>query len=1040
MLSTYAGYQFYARDPDAAAKRVAAQASVSRDTAYYRANIGKVKSVDDLLADNRLYTYALKSFGLEDAIPNRGFIRKVLTSDLTQPKSFANSLNDTRYRTLAAAFGFTSSGKVASAAVAQGDAQEDETLGLYSNRTLVGATQTADVAYYQSHIGNVHSITDLTADSRLYRIALQAYGLDPTTTSVGTVTQLLESDRFSANSVAAQSGSPSNGAQSEASIAATTARYAATVGTDAAAQSAAATETAYYRAAMPDVHSVDAFLSDTRLVNYVAQAFSLASSAAAVRTYAKAQGATDPTKLSAAQSSDVIRAALTSDLSAAGNVADTLGGGFRDMAAALGFGPRTFQSVADTDATVARYATATGIDAASQTAAAGETAYYQAKVATMRTPDQLVADPRLMAYVTQAFGLTFPATATDTDRRQAVLGALTGDPTDPAGAAAKAGPAFVALASAFESARPVYAQSAAATESTIDLYGQRETADPQAAAAETAYYRATMPGVKSVDALLGDSRLTAYLVAAYDIAVPADATAADTTARLRAVLTSDPGNAAGAAAAGGLATQRLAAAFRFDAKGAISAQPWPVPDAGGAVQSDAAARATADLYAERLGPNLGDQAQGRIEIDHAQSVIAAATTVDDVVADKDVVAYLAKAYGIALTDGASVQAKASAIRAILTSDPDDPKSVASQQGNGARALAAAFTFSQDYQGDAALTRNARTDLAAFASAFNFDASGKVVAPRVAQSPRDTAAMLSRFKQAATAAGQTTASIQADTAYLQASIGKVRTLGGFLSDLRLVSVATTAYGIVRPAGLSDATYCPTDIRAEQRPVESEERRQHARRRLSRPRGRVQLRARRHAVARRRPGRPVRQGCDPDGRPLHHPGHGGSGRREQPGRATRALLQAPGPEHHQHVPDPRRQVSAQRRQDGARLARQFLEARHRRPGPRDRQQDQALRPRRPQGARRLPQALRGPLRHRAGDGDAAQHALRLHGERDRDDEQLATQHALCQAHNDRSELGAQPLHGELIRFSTRDDRPAGPLTFTQACSTGQRLNAR
>ena len=805
MLSTYAGYQFYARDPAAAAKRVAAQASVSRDTAYYRATIGKVKSVDDLLANNRLYTYALKSFGLEDAIPNRGFIRKVLTSDLTQSKSFANSLNDTRYRTLAAAFGFTTSGKVASAAVAQGDAQEDETLGLYSNRTLVGTTQTADVAYYQSHIGNVHSITDLTADSRLYRIALQAYGLDPTTTSVGTVTQLLESDRFSANSVAAQSGSPSSGAQSEASIAATTARYAATVGTDAAAQSAAATETAYYRAAMPDVHSVDAFLSDTRLVNYVAQAFDLASSAAAVRTYAKAQGATDPTKLSGAQSSDVIRAALTSDLSAAGNVADTLGGGFRDMAAALGFGPRTFQSAADTDATVARYATATGTDAASQTAAAGETAYYQAKVATMRTPDQLVADPRLMAYVTQAFGLTFPATATDTDRRQAVLGALKGDPTDPAGAAAEAGPAFVALASAFESARPVYAQSAAATESTIDLYGQRATADPQAAAAETAYYQASMPGVKSVDALLGDGRLTAYLVEAYDIAVPANATAADTTARLRAVLTSDPGNAAGAAAAGGLATQRLAAAFRFDAKGAVSAQPWPVPDAGGAVQSDAAARATADLYAERLGPNPGDQAQGRIEIDHAQSVIAAATTVDDVVADKDVVAYLAKAYGIALTDGASVQAKASAIRAILTSDPDDPKSVASQQGNGARALAAAFTFSQDYQGDAALTRNARTDLAAFASAFNFDAGGKVVAPRVAQSPHDTAAMLSRFRQAATAGGRTTASIQADTAYLQASIGKVRTLGGFLSDLRLVSVATTAYGIVRPAGLSDATW-------------------------------------------------------------------------------------------------------------------------------------------------------------------------------------------------------------------------------------------
>ena len=800
MLSTYAGYQFYARDPEASAKRVAAQATVSRETAYYRANIGKVKSVDDLLADNRLYTYALKSFGLEDAIPNRGFIRKVLTSDLTQSRSFANALNDTRYRTLAAAFGFSTSGKVVSSAVAQGAAQEDETLGLYANRTLVGTTQQADIAYYQSHIDNVHSITDFTSDSRLYRIALQAYGLDPNTTPVGTVTRLLESDRFSANSVAGQSGSPSNTVQSRASIASTTALYAARVGTDADAQNAAAVETAYYEAAMPDVHSVDAFLSDSRLVNYVAQAFDLASSAAAVRTYAQAQGATDPSKLSAAQSSDVMRATLTSDLSVAGNVADTLGGGFRQMAASLGFGPRTFQSAADTADTVARYARAAGTDAASQSTAAVETAYYGAKVATMRTPDQLVADPRLMAYVTQAFGLGFAAGATDEDRRQAVLSALSGDP-----AAARGGSAFVDLASAFDSARPVHAQSAAAAESTVDLYGQRATADPQAAAAETAYYREMMPGVKSVDALLGDSRLTAYLVQAYDIAVPANATAADTTARLRAVLTSNPDDPAGAAAAGGQATQRLASAFRFTATGTVSAQPWPSPAAGAAVWSAAAARTTANLYVERLGPNLGDQAQGQLDIDHAQAVIAAARTIDDVVADKDVVTYLAKAYGIAFVTDATVAARASAIRTILASDPDDPKSIASQQGNGARALAAAFTFSQPYHGDAALTRNAREDLAGFAAAFNFDASGSVVAPRVAQSAHDTSAMLALFRQAAPAAGRSTAAVQADTAYLQASIGKVRTLDGFLSDARLVSVATTAYGVARPAGLSDAAW-------------------------------------------------------------------------------------------------------------------------------------------------------------------------------------------------------------------------------------------
>ncbi len=804
MQSTYAGFQFYARDPAAALKRVQSEAAVTRDTAYYRANIGRVKTVDDLLNNPRLYTYALKSFGLEDAIPNRGFIRKVLTSDLTQAKSFANQQNDTRYRTLAAAFGFSTSGAVKTSAVAQDATQQTETLGLYSNRNLVGTTKAADAAYYKAHIANVHSVTDLTTDPRLYRIALQAYGLDPATTPVSTVTKLLESDEFDPGSAVDQSGPRSDAVQSRASVQATTSLYAATVGTDSASQAAAAAETAYYEAAMPDIHSVDAFLSDTRLVAYTATAYGLGGSSAAVRAYALKHGADAKVGVTAAQSSDLLRSILTSDLTQPGNFADTFGGGFRQLAGALGFGTSLLQSTSDTADAVARYTQATPTDTASQAAAATETAYYKAKIATFKDPAQLVADPRLMAYVTRAYGLTFPTGAKALSPAAAVTAALTGDPTDPAGAAAKLGPAFVTLASAFASAKPTYAQSAAAAESTIDLYGQR-TADATQAAADTAYYRSAMPAVKSVDALLADSRLVAYVVKAYDIPVPAGASDADTQARLKAVLTSNPDDPAGAAALGGTATRRLASAFRFDAKGAVSAQPWPTPAAAAGVQSDAAALATADLYAERLGPNPGDQAKGRIEADYSRAVIAGAQSVDDVVGDRRVVDYLAKAYGIGLKTDATAASKASAIRSILTSDPTDPKSLASQQGNGARALAAAFSFTQSYQGDAAITRDARPDLAAFAAAFNFDGSGSVAAPRLAQSATAETTMLSLYGKAAAAAGASSTATQAEITYVQASIGKVRTLKGFLSDPRLVAVATTAYGVTRPPGLSDSDW-------------------------------------------------------------------------------------------------------------------------------------------------------------------------------------------------------------------------------------------
>ncbi len=813
MLSTYDSYRFYAQDLAKSVSRVAAQPAVQRDTAYYQANIGKVKTVDDFLKNPRLYTYALTTYGLEDAIPNRGFIRKVLTSDTTDPKSFVNKLNDTRYRAFAAAFAFTATGKVVTTAVAQDAAQEDETLGLYSRRTLTlgpqpnatAATkaQQDDLDYYKAHIGRVSSLSDLTGDHRLYRIALQAYGLDPATPA-DTVTHLLESDRYDPKSFVDRSAPSTDAAQSLSATRSTAALYTASVGTGAAAQAAAAVETAYFEREMPEITSVDAFLSDGRLVAYATQAFNLGGSADAIRTYAKAHGVPAGKALTDVQTSDLLRAALTSDLSQAGNVADTVGGGFRTMAAAFGFGPTSLQSPADTDATVARYGQQAGSDDASRAAAAAETAYYRATVPKLKTPDQFVADPRLMDYATKAYGLTFKANATPDVKRAAVAAALAGDPTAAGGAAATLGSAFVDLASAFNSAKPAYAQSAASAESTIDLYGQAAAGDADAAA-ETQHYMDAMPGVKSVDDLLADDRLTAYVVKAYGITVPADASAEATRARLRAVLTSDPTDPAGAAAQGGTATRRLASAFRFDAKGAASASPRPAVASGTGLQTASARLATADLYAERLGPDFYKQLKGQIEAEYSQSVLAGAASLDDVVGDPRVVNYLATAYGIGFADKATDADKAGVIRTILSSDPDDPKSVASHTGNDARALASAFAFSHVYDGDAAVTRNGRPDLVAFASAFNFDAAGHVAPPRLAQAVRDTNATLSLYNKVATAAGAEATAIKADVTYYQHSIGAVRTLGGFLSDPSLVGVATAAYGVSRPAGLSDAAW-------------------------------------------------------------------------------------------------------------------------------------------------------------------------------------------------------------------------------------------
>ena len=83
MLSTLLNYRYYAGNLTKSLDRIEKTGTVASDTAYYDKNIGKVKDVDDFLGDSRLYTYALKAYGLEDQASSKGFIRKVIESDLT---------------------------------------------------------------------------------------------------------------------------------------------------------------------------------------------------------------------------------------------------------------------------------------------------------------------------------------------------------------------------------------------------------------------------------------------------------------------------------------------------------------------------------------------------------------------------------------------------------------------------------------------------------------------------------------------------------------------------------------------------------------------------------------------------------------------------------------------------------------------------------------------------------------------------------------------------------------------------------------------
>jgi hypothetical protein len=68
------------------------QASALRERDYFEAKIPTITSVNDLLSDPRLYDYVRKAFNLNELFVVKSTLEQILTSDLSDPNSYAQSL------------------------------------------------------------------------------------------------------------------------------------------------------------------------------------------------------------------------------------------------------------------------------------------------------------------------------------------------------------------------------------------------------------------------------------------------------------------------------------------------------------------------------------------------------------------------------------------------------------------------------------------------------------------------------------------------------------------------------------------------------------------------------------------------------------------------------------------------------------------------------------------------------------------------------------------------------------------------------------
>jgi hypothetical protein len=189
LLPASISFKLISRDIDKSLQRIAGKPEVSRESAYYLANIRNVKSVDDFLKDDRLYRFAMTAFGMKDMIYAKAFIRKVLTEGIDDRNSFALQLADPRFREFAEAFNFARYGETTTVF----DRTQQGTVDRYIRLTLEEEAGIENegvrlALYFERKASSIRSAFSILADPALLKVAQVALGI-PASASAGDIDQ-----------------------------------------------------------------------------------------------------------------------------------------------------------------------------------------------------------------------------------------------------------------------------------------------------------------------------------------------------------------------------------------------------------------------------------------------------------------------------------------------------------------------------------------------------------------------------------------------------------------------------------------------------------------------------------------------------------------------------------------------------------------------------------------------------------------------------------------------------------------------------------
>ena len=184
MTTTLSSYLSIANDLTKWRTITAKSPAVALQTTYFKANIGKVRTIDDLMKNTRLFNFAMTAFGLSDKIGAKALMRKVLEQGATNSRALANTLNDPRILAFARTFDFATHGQDTTA---RPEVQTD-VVSKYVEQTLETNQKNQNpgvelAMYFRRQAPNVSNMFGVLADKKLLTVIQTALGISPLTSA-----------------------------------------------------------------------------------------------------------------------------------------------------------------------------------------------------------------------------------------------------------------------------------------------------------------------------------------------------------------------------------------------------------------------------------------------------------------------------------------------------------------------------------------------------------------------------------------------------------------------------------------------------------------------------------------------------------------------------------------------------------------------------------------------------------------------------------------------------------------------------------------